>query len=166
MSHVALLKGINLGKINKVDMKSLKALFEEMGFQNVRTLIQSGNVLFDNLACDEQKIEAKLKETYGFEIPVTIRSKIELEAIQQHPLASKDQVYIMFLKQQISIEQRELLNTIVEDEFTVIDQKTFIIHLTQPYKVTKYTNAFFEKKLQITTTARNLNTVTKILMKM
>lgn len=57
MSYVALLRGINLGKRNKVDMKSLKALFEETGFQNVRTYIQTGNVLFDEPICDEQQME-------------------------------------------------------------------------------------------------------------
>ncbi|GGA69377.1 DUF1697 domain-containing protein [Ornithinibacillus halotolerans] len=74
MSYVALLRGINLGKRNKVDMKSLKSLFEEMGFQNVRTYIQTGNVLFDELICDEEQIETQLKNTFGFDIPVTVRS--------------------------------------------------------------------------------------------
>ncbi|MFA9559191.1 DUF1697 domain-containing protein [Evansella sp. AB-rgal1] len=166
MAYVALLRGINLGKKNKVDMKSLKALFEEMGFQNVRTYIQTGNVIADNLACDEQQIESNLKATYGFDIPVIIRSKEELESLQQHDLFSKDNVYIMFLKNQLSNEQLQLLETLVDDEFTAIDNKAIIINLSKNYHQTKYTNTFFEKKLEMPSTARNSNTVNKILLKM
>ncbi|MCG7345837.1 DUF1697 domain-containing protein [Sporosarcina sp. ACRSL] len=166
MSYVAFLRGINLGKLNKVDMKSLRSLFEGMGFQDVQTYIQTGNVLFTNVASDEQHIEDRLKEAYGFDIPVTIRSKDELTTIQQHPLFSRENVHIMFLKEQISNEQIEFLQSIVDDEFSVIDQKTIIINLTKNYHQTKYTNAFFEKKLQISSTLRNRNTVEKILLKM
>ena len=166
MSYVALLRGINLGKMNKVDMKSLKALFEEMGFQNVQTYIQTGNVLFDNITCDEHQIELKLKKTYGFDIPVTIRSKAELKIVQQHSIFSKENVYIIFLKEQISKDQLELLKTVVDEEFVVLEQKNIIINLSKNYHQTKYTNTFFEKQLKTTSTLRNRNTVNKILLKM
>ncbi|MBU9711862.1 DUF1697 domain-containing protein [Evansella tamaricis] len=166
MSYVVFLRGINLGKKNKVDMKSLKALFEEMGFLNVRTYIQTGNVMVDHIAYDEQQLETLLKQTYGFDIPVTYRSKGELEAIQHHDFFSKENVYIMFLKEQMTMEQLDLLETVVEDEFTVLDFKTILINLSKNYHQTKYTNTFFEKKLQLVSTARNRNTVNKILMKM
>ena len=166
MSYVALLRGINLGKMNKVDMKSLKALFEEMGFQNVQTYIQTGNVLFDNITCDELQIELKLKKTYGFDIPVTIRSKAELKIVQQHSIFSKENVYIIFLKEQISKDQLELLKTVVDEEFVVLEQKNIIINLSKNYHQTKYTNTFFEKQLKTTSTLRNRNTVNKILLKM
>jgi len=165
MSYVALLRGINLGKMNKVDMKSLKALFEEMGFQNVQTYIQTGNVLFDNIACDEHQIELKLKNTYGFDISVTIRSKAELKAIQQHSIFSKENVYIMFLKEQISKEQIEFLKIVIDEEFAVLEKKTIIINLSKNHHQTKYTNTFFEKQLKMTSTLRNRNTVNKILLK-
>jgi uncharacterized protein (DUF1697 family) len=166
MAYVALLRGINLGKKNKVEMKSLRALFEEMGFQNVRTYIQTGNVLFDELVCNEEEIELQLKETFGFDIPVTIRSKGELEKVQQHPLFTKDNVYVLFLKHPISDEQLKLLKTEVADEFDVIDHKIIIINLSKNFHQTKYNNAFFERKLKIHSTARNRNTVEKVLGKM
>ena len=166
MSYVALLRGINLGKKNKVDMKSLKALCEEMGFQNVQTYIQTGNVLFDNITCDELQIESKLKNAYGFDIPVTIRSKAELKTVQQHAIFSKDNVYIMFLKEQISKGQHELLKIVMDAEFVLLEQKTIIINLSHNHHQKKYTNTFFENKLKITSTLRNRNTVNKILMKM
>jgi uncharacterized protein (DUF1697 family) len=166
MSYVALLRGINLGKKNKVAMNSLKSLFEEMGFQNIRTYIQTGNVLFDEFICDEQQIELQLKETFGFDIPVTVRSQDDLEKIQLHPLFNKENIYILFLKNHISPEQLELLHNIVSDEFDVIDHQNIIIHLSKSFHQTKYNNAFFERKLQTHSTVRNRNTVDKILMKM
>ena len=166
MSYVAFLRGINLGKLNKVDMKSLKSLFVEMGFLNVQTYIQTGNVLFTDITINEEQIESKLKETYGFDIPVTIRSKDELTNVQQHPLFLKENVYVMFLKEQLSNEQIEFLTSVVDEEFSVVNQKTIIINLSQSFHQTKYNNTFFEKKLQITSTLRNRNTVEKILLKM
>lgn len=166
MSYVALLRGINLGAKNKVDMKSLMALFESLGYENVRTYIQTGNVIFDNENYDALHLEKALLETYGFEIPVVIRSKEELEEIQQQPTFSKEQVYIMFLSKEISDEQQEMLENMVNDEFIIWNRRNIIINLSKSYHQTKYTNAFFEKKLGMPSTARNQNTVNKILAKM
>ncbi|WP_185907920.1 DUF1697 domain-containing protein [Psychrobacillus soli] len=166
MSFVALLRGINLGAKNKVDMKSLKALFEEMDYENVRTYIQTGNVIFDNAAYDILRLENALRETYGFDIPVVVRSNEELEEIQQHPIFLKDQVYVMFLAHEVSDEQLALLDSLIDDEFVVWNRRNVIISLSKNYHQTKFTNAFFEKKLDMASTARNKNTVNKIVMKM
>lgn len=166
MSFVALLRGINLGAKNKVDMKSLKALFEEIGYENVRTYIQTGNVVFDNAVYDVLHLEHTLCETYGFDIPVTVRTKEELEEIQQHPIFLKDQVYVMFLAKEISDEQQALLDSLVDDEFVVWNRRNVIISLSKNYHQTKFTNAFFERKLGMASTARNRNTVNKIVLKM
>lgn len=166
MTAVALLRGINLGKKNKVDMPSLKALFEQMAYVNVRTYIQTGNVLFDGTCYDIQQIETLLLATYSFDIPVVVRTKQELIEIQQHPVFFKEQVYVFFLEKDISDEQHALLDNIVDDEFTIINNKNIIITLSKNYHQTKYTNTFFEKKLAMHSTARNQNTVNKILAKM
>ncbi|MFJ5771051.1 DUF1697 domain-containing protein [Psychrobacillus sp. NPDC093180] len=166
MSFVALLRGINLGAKNKVDMKSLKTLFEEIGYENVRTYIQTGNVIFDNTIYDVLCLEHMLRETYSFDIPVVVRSKEELEEIQQHPIFLKDQVYVMFLAKEISDEQQALLDSLVDDEFVVWNRRNVIISLSKNYHQTKFTNAFFERKLGMASTARNRNTVNKIVLKM
>lgn len=166
MSFVALLRGINLGAKNKVDMKSLKLLFEELGYENVRTYIQTGNVIFDNTTYDVLQLQIALLETYGFDIPVVIRSKEELEEIQQHPIFLKEQVYSMFLEKEVSDEQLAILENLVSDEFIVWNRRNVIINLSKTYHQTKFTNTFFEKKLSMASTARNQNTVNKILMKM
>lgn len=166
MSLVALLRGINLGKINKVDMKSLKQLFEELGFQNVRTYIQTGNVIFDTEGCNVQKLEEALRDAYGFDIPVVVRPKAELEEIRNHPLFLNDQTFVMFLQKEITNDQLAILKGTVEDDFIVLHNQNLIIHHTKNYHQTKYTNTFFEKKLQMVSTARNKNTVNKILERM
>ena len=76
MSYVALLRGINLGKINKVNMNSLKQLFEHLGFEHVQTYIQSGNVLFKSLILNELQLEEILKQTYHFETPVILARRM------------------------------------------------------------------------------------------
>ncbi|MFJ7936188.1 DUF1697 domain-containing protein [Sporosarcina sp. NPDC096371] len=166
MSSVALLRGINLGKKNKVDMKSLKSLFEQMAYTNVRTYIQTGNVLFEGTSYDIQQIETLLQDTYGFDIPVVVRTKQELLEIQQHDIFSKEQVYVLFLEKHISDEQHALLTELIDDEFTIVHHKNIIITLSKSYHQTKYTNTFFEKKLNMHSTARNQNTVNKIIAKM
>lgn len=166
VSFVALLRGINLGAKNKVDMKSLKALFENMAYENVRTYIQTGNVIFDNETYDVQQMENSLRGTYSFDIPVVVRSKEELEEIQQHPIFIKDQVYVMFLAQEITDEQQDLLDSLVDDDFVVLNKRNLIISLSKNYHQTKFTNTFFEKKLGMVSTARNQNTVNKIVLKM
>ena len=102
MSYVALLRGINLGKINKVNMNSLKQLFEQLGFEHVQTYIQSGNVLFKSLILDAQQLEEKLKKTYHFDIPVIVRTKEELLAAVQLPIVEKENVYFIFLKNKMT----------------------------------------------------------------
>ncbi|MFJ7825872.1 DUF1697 domain-containing protein [Psychrobacillus sp. NPDC096623] len=168
MPSVVLLRGINLGAKNKVDMKSLKALFMEMGYENVQTYIQTGNVLVEQsvIDADAPSIEAALRESYGFEIPVAVRSKEELAEIVQLPIFSKEQVYVMFLVQEISEEQQEMLSSLIDDEFVVWNKQNVIINLSKNYHQTKFTNAFFERKLGIPSTARNKNTVIKILGKL
>ena len=76
MTYFALLKGINVSGHKTIKMDELRAMFEELGYKNVRTLIQSGNVVFESIAAAEtvrKKIEAGIKKTFGFDVNVIIR---------------------------------------------------------------------------------------------
>ena len=77
--HVALLRGVNLGK-RQVKSAELVAAFEAMGFANVKTLLASGNVLFDGTP-ERGRIEAALKSHFGFEIGTVLRSQEEMRAL-------------------------------------------------------------------------------------
>ena len=90
--YVALLRGINVGGKNLIRMSDLKASFEALGYQNVRTYIQSGNVLFSADGSDQARlasvIEEALSTTFNYTSRVVVRSKEEMKAIVAH--APKD----------------------------------------------------------------------------
>ena len=80
--HAAFLRGVNLGK-RTVKSAELKAAFEDMGFANVKTLLASGNVLFDASSAKglQARIEKGLADTFGFAIGTVLRSQAELGAM-------------------------------------------------------------------------------------
>jgi uncharacterized protein (DUF1697 family) len=82
--YIALLRGINVGG-HVVKMDRLRQLFEEVGLENIRSYIQSGNVFFDAPEGDEvalaKKIEVHLKDALGYDVPVILRTAEELDAI-------------------------------------------------------------------------------------
>jgi uncharacterized protein (DUF1697 family) len=83
--YVALLRGINVGGKNLIKMADLKACFEALGFESVRTYIQSGNVLFSTPETDQSlltgMIEAALSATFSYTSKVVVRSEAEMKAI-------------------------------------------------------------------------------------
>jgi uncharacterized protein (DUF1697 family) len=85
MVYVALLRGINVGGNNKVEMKRLKVVFEQTGMTDVVTYINSGNVIFQSDQTDEKKLtdilEKAIEAEFGFYVKVLIRSKATMEAI-------------------------------------------------------------------------------------
>lgn len=78
MIYVALLRGINVGGNNKIDMKQLKAAFEQAGMQHVVTYINTGNIIFRNQELNKDELSALLEKTilehFGLSIKVLIRS--------------------------------------------------------------------------------------------
>lgn len=80
--HLALLRGVNLGK-RQVKSEALKAAFEAMGFANVKTLLASGNVLFDAEpeAVRRGDIEAALEAAFGFDVGTVLRTQDEIGAL-------------------------------------------------------------------------------------
>ncbi len=85
MIYVALLRGINVGGNNQVEMKKLKTTFELLGFANVVTYINSGNIIFEELSREQSvivsEIEKAIKQDFQLEIKVLIRNSENIEAI-------------------------------------------------------------------------------------
>lgn len=84
MKYVALLRGINVGKNNRIEMKSLKSLFETHGYGNVSTYINSGNVIFESNKPPEllvTEIESGLREKTGANISVLVKTVDQLAQI-------------------------------------------------------------------------------------
>jgi len=84
MIYVALLRGINVGGKNKVDMKKLKSRFESVGMKNVHTYINSGNIIFESSLKGESlvsKLEAVIKKDFELDVKVVVRSQMEFENV-------------------------------------------------------------------------------------
>ena len=107
--YISILRGINVGGKRKVLMKDLKSLYEKLGLSKVETYIQSGNVIFESdqklsNANLELKIQQALAETYGFDVPVIVRTAEEwAESVVNNPFwkekdADIDRLHLTFLK--------------------------------------------------------------------
>jgi uncharacterized protein (DUF1697 family) len=81
MRQIALLRGVNVGGNKKVEMARLRKLLEELGYRDVRTYVNSGNVVFTGPRTSEKRLEAAIADEFGFEVPVILRSRDELAAV-------------------------------------------------------------------------------------
>jgi uncharacterized protein (DUF1697 family) len=85
--QIALLRGVNVGGNTKVEMARLRKLLEELGYEDVRTYVNSGNAVFSGQRRSEQHLERAIAKTFGFEVPVVLRSRDELaDVVQANPL--------------------------------------------------------------------------------
>jgi len=171
---ISLLRGINVGGHKKIPMKDLKALYESAGFMNVKTYIQSGNVIFDSKSSDilriNTTIEKVIADSFGFPVTVITRLTDELgKIIKRNPFAVRDKIdkkhlFVVFLGAKPSTAAvKELLIPPVKtrDELKVSGLEIFV-HCPDGYGQTPYTNLFFEKKLKVAATARNWRTTTTL----
>ena len=83
--YIALLRGINIGPHKRIKMADLRQAFKSWGYSNIRTLLATGNVLFaateTNVETLQQNIEANIAETFGFDVPVIIRTLAQIQAL-------------------------------------------------------------------------------------
>lgn len=171
-TYIAILRGINVSGKNKILMLDLKAIFESMDFKNVKTYIQSGNVIFDAKSAKNLSdlIKDKINQKYSFNVPVIIRTVAEIDAILiQNPFLKQknielDKLHITFLAEQPTKENLDKINALQfeKDEFKVIGNEVYL-HCPNGYGNTKLSNTFFENKLKVTATTRNWKTVNEIL---
>lgn len=150
-------------------MADLKALYEELGFINVQTYIQSGNIVFDYKETKATKLQEmifeKIKNQYSFDVPNLILTLNEIEeALNNNPYENVEKPYFTFLAElpaQVDIDE---LNTVsYENEFFELKGKVIYSNYPNGAGRAKMTTNFFEKKLKVAATARNLNTTKKLL---
>jgi uncharacterized protein (DUF1697 family) len=167
---VSFLRGINVGGHNMISMSELKALYENMGFKNISTYIQSGNVIFESDTIDglSEKISKKIKETFQLNIPVILRNQKELQNIlERNPFKGIDtkKSHVLLLSENLTAQQSESLNTFTfEPDRFFISGKEIFLHYPNGVARTKLTSVFFEKKTGLVATARNLNTIEELTM--
>ncbi|BDC99575.1 DUF1697 domain-containing protein [Persicobacter psychrovividus] len=167
---IAILRGINVGGKRKILMADLRSVCEGLGWTDVKTYIQSGNVLFmsDRSNAElEIELEKAIKAHFGFDVPVIIRTSQEMEGIVEHNPFVKDaeiaQLHLVFLKEVPMATQIEeaLVHNFEPDQFHVAGQEVYL-YCAGAYHKTKMSNNFFEKKLKVGATTRNWKTVLKL----
>ena len=170
--HISLLRGINVGGKHKLPMKELAAMFVEAGCEDVRTYIQSGNVVFRAEKALAERIPAVISESIaearGFEVPVVARTGDELERVaHNNPFllsgADEAKIHVGFLAETPSHEAVVGLDTdrSPPDTFEVQGREIYL-HLPNGVARTRLTNKYFDRALNTTSTVRNWRTVLKL----
>ena len=170
-TYIAFLRGINVGGQKIIKMEKLKEIFESLQFQNVKTYIQSGNVMFESTEDSPDilcKIEAELESVLGYKVTSIIRTADELEkVIEQNPFSTSEcfeKQYVTFLYGEPAAEAVDRLMSYKNDvdDFCVTHREVFLL-CGKGYGKTKFSNHFLESKLDVLATTRNWKTVNKIL---
>lgn len=177
MQYAAFLRGINVGGHNAVPMDDLKKAFQFLGFQNVKTLLASGNVIFNTSgegpAGLAEKISKRLKKTFGFSIGVLVRTIDEIqELVESAPFKNvsvtpKTRLYVTF----ISGKPKGALKIPYESPGNEIrifqaSQTAVLSAITlTPGKGTIDLMGMLEKEFGGNITTRNWNTVVKMIEK-
>ena len=174
IKYLALLRGINVSGHNMIKMDALKKMLENMGFQNVETYIQSGNIFFDseeeNAASVGFKIKQEISKVFGYDVPVIMVSKTDLElCFKNSPFLKEKEcdtkkLYVTFISKELSplaINDLKISN-FKPDEVAIDSSRIYIKYAIGAGK-TNLDQKYIEKKLNVVATIRNWNTVTKLL---
>jgi uncharacterized protein (DUF1697 family) len=169
--YAAFLRGINVGGHHIVKMEELRAVLSSIGLENVKTYIQSGNVIFETAEKAVEaltgKIERKLFEWLGFEVKVMLRTIPELiAAARRNPFSESEEVkvYVTFLPDapdEDAVHAVEALSNELES-FRIKDRELYS-SLDRSVKKSLFTGNFTEKHLKMSGTTRNLRTIEKMI---
>lgn len=154
-------------------MADLKALYESLGLSQVRTYIQSGNVVFATDMTSNtdlaRTLEQAIAKRYVFDVPVIVRNSAEMRQIlEANPFVRREgilteKLHVTFLAEAPSAKELEKVRALnySPDEFVISGTEVFL-HCPGSYGETKLSNKFFENKLKVSATTRNWNTVNKL----
>ena len=169
---VALLRAVNLGPHGRVHMADLRSLLTGLGFEDVRTIVQTGNAVFraaGKAESIEAKIEAALAGPLGVKTPVMVRTAAEWRALVKanpYPEAAKDDpahLVVMPLKARPEAGRLETLRAAIQGNETVeLEGREAYFTYPDGIGTSKLTSALVERRLGVTGTARNWNTTLKI----
>ena len=173
ITHLALLRGINVSGHNMMKMEALKTMLENIGFQNVRTYLQSGNVFVDSEE-EASKVGFMIKQeifkVFGHEVPIIVITKKDLElCFENNPyFKEKDidtkKLYVAFVS---TVLKKENINDLKISQFkpdeASIDGNRIFIKYDIGAGKTRLEGKYIEKKLNVIVTMRNWNTVTNLL---
>ncbi len=176
-TYLALLRGINVSGKKIIKMEELRNLMESVGYTNVKTYIQSGNVIFGSTTRSKEKVaasvEALIEGHYGFDVTVFILDAKDVEkAVDNNPFVSQREpegagskkLYVTFLSEAPSPENMQRLREapIGHDLIEVVDDVLYFKLQTKASE-SKLSNNLIESKLKVRATTRNWNVTLKLL---
>jgi len=170
-TYIVLLRGINVGGHKKVPMAELRKLLAEVGFINVQTYIQSGNVIVGSILNNQNAVGFEIKKIisahYGFETSVIVKTRAQFQTIfNKCPFeqSEKAKSYFILLNKIPDNEHIEEVRRISyeNEEFFVINDCIYL-YCKNGYGKAKFNMNTFERKLKVTATSRNYNTMVKLL---
>ncbi len=171
MNHyISLLRGINVSGQKMIKMAELVELYESLGFRNVKTYMQSGNVVFESTTNDAIKVSKKLEQNisshFGFHASVFILTPADIkQVISKNPFLKRkgideNRLYVSFLSEKpgTALVKNIDVKKDASEEFRIIDRAVYL-YLPNGFGRAKLQVGVFEKKLNVTATARNWKTV-------
>jgi uncharacterized protein (DUF1697 family) len=172
-TYVALLRGINVSGQKIIKMEDLKKAFESLRYERVTTYIQSGNVVFGSAAAApllRTQIENKLLKVFGYEVVVIVKTVKEIEeVVRRNPFKKVEtgrgeKLYISFLEDKPAKAAAESLTAVKNDvdEIRLSGSEVYIL-CRKGFGKSLFSNTFIEKKLAVSATTRNWDTVQKLL---
>jgi uncharacterized protein (DUF1697 family) len=170
-TYISILRGINVSGKNIIKMAELKKLYENLGFLEVQTYIQSGNVIFlskeNNINYIEKTIRNQIRDIFGYDIPILIiKSENLRKVIETLPFKDIDnsKLYVTFLSNKcINPPVDKIMNKKGNNELIQIEGQVVYIYCPDGYGKTKLSNNFLEKQLKIHATTRNWKTINKLM---
>ena len=170
-TYIVLLRGINVGGHKKVLMAELRELLSNSGFKNVRTYIQSGNVILESSEDSSKTIEDIIHKAinahFGFEVPVLVSTRQELQAVFDNcPFLEEKKINSYFVLL-YSVPEKNLIESVSHisypnEEFIIADTCIYF-YCSMGYGSVKFNSNLFERKLKTTATTRNYKTMVKLL---
>lgn len=171
--YIALLRGINVSGHKLIKMTELKEMFEKAGFSNISTYIQSGNVVFSAKEEDtfsiQETIKTNILKTFGFDVDVQVLGAEKLKQIKENHsflVGNENQLKAIYYTLLAEKPNKELVKELEQLEqttefFKITDE---VIYCFYPNGVgrAKWHGTFFEKKLKVSSTTRNYNTMKKL----
>jgi len=170
---ISMLRAVNVGGTSRIKMEPLRATYEGMGLKDVRSLLQSGNVLFRSSVKDRRqlarRIMQEIERKFGLQIEVVIRTLPEFESIFERapvlsPRADLAKLLVMFLSGVPDAQgQARLMKAHKGPEMLEIRGPEVYLYYPDGVGRSKLTTAVLESHFGTMGTARNWNTLTKLL---
>ena len=168
-TYVAFLRGVNLGPNNKISMPALRAMAEDLGYTDVTTYINSGNLIIASAkkaGTRETEISKAIKDTFGHSVDVAVRTVAQLKEIvaqNPYPDGNPSQIAVAFLTKAPNANAKDKVAAVAKDyePFTFSGQQVYV-NYSQGMGNSKLAERF-SAIIGVSSTVRNIRTVEKVL---